>query len=168
MLSRKRSAFTLIEILVVIIIMAILISISMANYIGAQIKAKLVTVKENMHACQVASESYATDSDGLFAGTAADLGPFYPGGGGTPGSSGGNFPTNPFSNVNNETPVDNGVSDVQGARAGAVASRQQGQTGYAPIAVAGQNTSYSITGYDNAGVALIGPRAGTCMVLSNQ
>jgi type II secretory pathway pseudopilin PulG len=154
--------------LVVVIIIGILVSIVAMNYINAQNKAKLATIKGNMHSCQVAAESYGTDSAGIFPGGVAALLPYYPGGGGSPGAAAGVFPTNPFSGILNETPVANGISDVQAARNGAVATQAAGQTGYSAVATNGQNTSYAVTGYSVGGVPVPGVTNGSMMVLSNQ
>src|ERR1700731_3756202 len=94
---RKAGAFTLIELLVVVVIIGILAAIALPNFIGAQQKAKVAQVKSNMHTCQLASESYATDTAGVYAATPGLIAPYYPGGGNSPAGAAGNYPQNPFS-----------------------------------------------------------------------
>src|ERR1700730_2974137 len=98
--QRKRisraTGFTLIELLVVVVIIGILAAIALPNFIGAQKKAKVSQVKSNMHTCQLSSESYATDSAGVYSSNVAGIAPYYPGGGNSPTGTAGNYPQNPF------------------------------------------------------------------------
>jgi len=58
--------FTLIELLVVMVILGILVSLALPNYIKARDKAKEVQVKSGIHIIQLAIERYATDNGGLY------------------------------------------------------------------------------------------------------
>ena len=57
----KFSAFTLIELLIVIAIILILISIALPNFLTAQVRAKVTRVKGDMRSVGIALESYRTD-----------------------------------------------------------------------------------------------------------
>jgi len=70
MLRKKSKGFTLIELMVVIVIIGILVAIALPNFIAAQDRAKLSSVKANMHTLQTIAETYAVDWGGVYA---ADL-----------------------------------------------------------------------------------------------
>jgi prepilin-type N-terminal cleavage/methylation domain-containing protein len=63
----KRKGFTLIELMVVIVIIGILVAIALPNFIAAQDRAKLSSVKANMHTIQTTAETYAVDFGGVYA-----------------------------------------------------------------------------------------------------
>jgi prepilin-type N-terminal cleavage/methylation domain-containing protein len=62
MTMRKPSAFTLIELLIVVAIISILASIAMPNFLEAQTRAKVARVKADMRTLATAVESYAVDN----------------------------------------------------------------------------------------------------------
>jgi prepilin-type N-terminal cleavage/methylation domain-containing protein len=61
-----RRGFTLIELLVVIVIIGILISLALPNYVKAKDKAKEAQVLASLHVIQTALERYAVDNGGTF------------------------------------------------------------------------------------------------------
>ena len=66
-MTKKAKGFTLIELMVVIVIIGILVAIALPNFIAAQDRAKLSSVKANMHTVQTMAETYAVDWGGLYA-----------------------------------------------------------------------------------------------------
>jgi len=82
--SRMRLAFTLIELLIVVAIIAILAAIAVPNFLEAQVRSKVGRVQEDMRNLATALESYRVDNTKYPSGR--DLGQMtnsylYPGGG---------------------------------------------------------------------------------------
>jgi prepilin-type N-terminal cleavage/methylation domain-containing protein len=163
---RKPQGFTLIELLVVVVIIGILAAIALPNFIGAQKKAKVAQVKSNMHTCQLAAESYATDTAGNYGSTAATLAPYYPGGANSPGGAAGNYPQNPFTGSPTAPAAGPGISNIPAERAKA-AGAQSGNSGDTAYDSGAGPSSYAVIGYDDAGKSVAG-NAGKQLVLSNQ
>jgi type II secretion system protein G len=65
--------FTLIELMVVIVIIGILVAIALPNFIGAQDRAKLSSVKANMHSFQTLIETYGVDWGGVYPTSYASI-----------------------------------------------------------------------------------------------
>ena len=72
-LKKKQGGFTLIELMVVIVIIGTLVAIALPNFIGAQDRAKVSSVKANMHTVQTVIETYAVDWGGVYAENFANL-----------------------------------------------------------------------------------------------
>jgi len=65
-MSSRRNAFTLIELLIVVAIIAILAAIAVPNFLEAQVRAKVTRTKADMRSVATAIESYMVDY-GVFA-----------------------------------------------------------------------------------------------------
>ncbi|MBI1390860.1 MAG: prepilin-type N-terminal cleavage/methylation domain-containing protein [bacterium] len=63
--NRNRSAFTLIELLIVVAIIGILAAIAVPNFLNAQIRAKVARVVSDMKTIQTALQSYEIDANAL-------------------------------------------------------------------------------------------------------
>lgn len=62
----RQGGFTLIELLVVVVIIGILASVAVPNFMGAQDKAKNSGVQANVHNVQMALEQFAVDNAGVY------------------------------------------------------------------------------------------------------
>ena len=153
----KRQAekgFTLIELMVVIVIIGILIGVALPNFMGAQDKAKISSVKANMHAIQLGVEQYAGDNYGN-----------YPDGVNTTGG----FTWSTYVPSNPKNPFNQGISGVsnmeadvgtQGASGGPVYTIAQsygttgGQGKMRYFADTGNHSTYAIIGMDKNGTII--------------
>ncbi|MFN4150067.1 MAG: type II secretion system protein [Candidatus Sericytochromatia bacterium] len=70
---KSKKGFTLIELMVVIVIIGILVAIALPNFIAAQDRAKISSVKANMHTLQTVLETYAVDWGGTYATNTVNL-----------------------------------------------------------------------------------------------
>jgi len=73
---RTRNAFTLIELLIVVAIIAILAAIAVPNFLEAQVRSKVSRAKADMRSLATAIESYAVD-DNKYPYTKEDPYPLY-------------------------------------------------------------------------------------------
>ncbi|MDP6529287.1 MAG: prepilin-type N-terminal cleavage/methylation domain-containing protein [Gemmatimonadota bacterium] len=140
--------FTLVELLIVVVILGILVAIAVPNYGGIRDRARVSSVKSNMHTIQIATEDFATRNNGVYPATAAST-----------TSEGGMVllqllpsgvpPTNPFT----DSPTVIGWGVVQGA---AYSGSDPG--GGIEINIwssgGGAADTYEITGADEAGAVL--------------
>jgi len=172
-MSKKRRAaegFTLIELLCVVIIIGLLASIALPNFIGASRKAKLSSVKANMHTTQLSVESYATDTGGVYPDDGAGLKSFMPGGNSSVSApAGGTYPVNPFNNITQAGLPATGLADVaaiQAARLAAPGTNNGGAGGDTCYSKTGDALSYSVLGMDDIGKSISGS-GNKQMVLSN-
>ena len=62
-MKRKSKAFTLIELLIVVAIIGILAAIAIPNFLNAQVRAKVASVKSELNSLNTALESYFVDND---------------------------------------------------------------------------------------------------------
>ena len=69
---KSKKGFTLIELMVVIVIIGILVAIALPNFIAAQDRAKLSSVKANAHTLQTILETYAVDWAGQYGSNLAN------------------------------------------------------------------------------------------------
>lgn len=72
--TTKQAGFTLIELLVVVVIIGILASVAIPNFVGAQDKAKNSGVQANVHNVQTALEQFAVDNSGSYPGNDVGIG----------------------------------------------------------------------------------------------
>lgn len=166
--SVRKGAFTLVELLVVVLIIGILAAIALPNFIGAQGRARTALVKSNMHTVQVAAEAYATDSGGIYAAdcSGGGCGPYFPGGGMILGGAVGIYPQNVISGAPTQ-PTAGGYTLATRAQAATAVAVPAGVSTYDPIAAGGANVSYVVCGGDPNGKSVPGI-GGKCLVLSNQ
>ncbi|MBU8870267.1 MAG: prepilin-type N-terminal cleavage/methylation domain-containing protein [Gemmatimonadales bacterium] len=76
----RSDGFTLIELMIVIVIIGILSSIAIPNFIRMRDNAKEAKVKGYVHTVQLVAEDHAVRNDGHYSDAAADLQPLLPGG----------------------------------------------------------------------------------------
>lgn len=63
---RLQRGFTLLELMIVIVIVGILVGIAIPNFAGAMDRAKISTLKGNMHTFQTLLETYGVDYGAMY------------------------------------------------------------------------------------------------------
>lgn len=71
--TRASAGYTLTEVLVVLVIIAILAAIALPTYLGQRDRAKDAAVKEGVHAIQIGVQTWATENDDQYP-AAAEVG----------------------------------------------------------------------------------------------
>lgn len=71
-MRRTEAGFTLIELMIVVVIIGILASIAIPNFISMQDRAREGRVKANMHTLQTGVEDFAILNSGSYPANAAD------------------------------------------------------------------------------------------------
>jgi len=70
---QDRKGFTLVELMIVVVIIGLLASIAVPNFISMVGRAREASVKTNMHVMQTAAEDFAAVSGGRYPEDATDL-----------------------------------------------------------------------------------------------
>ena len=167
--ARSTLAFTLVELLVVVVVIGILAAIALANFTADSRKAKNTSITLNMRTVQVAAEAYATDSAGLYpANAAGTMLNYMPGGSCSMTGTAGYLPVNPVSN-GTSTIGDAGLATSKAiqtlrTQSSGAATNSAGNLSYSQ---ADAGTSYAVTGSNVDGQYITGAQ-GKNLVLSNQ
>ena len=128
----RREGFTLIELMIVVVIIGILASIAIPNYIQMQLNAREAHVKSDVHTVQLAAEDWGVLNEGRYSDAAADLTPLLPQG----------------------ALMENVFTDAVTEPQFGVAATTPGQIGIVVQLVGGLPSAYTITGYGRNSIVL--------------
>lgn len=135
---KNSEGFTLIELMIVVVILAVLATVAIPNFIKIQERAKEAKVKGAAHTLQLAAEDFAVQNEGVYSDMAGDLSPLLP-----MNDSGTRNLQNPFTRVYTEPQF--------GAPAGAT-----GEIGIlAVVDATNTNVGYTINGWGATGEIFI-------------
>lgn len=164
-LKRKSKGFTLIELMVVIVIIGILVAIALPNFISAQDRAKISSVKANAHTVQTMLETYAVDYQGKYPTNRTEL---YNGANVTGGNNYWKELKNPFTAATSTSSVaDIPAAVTVGATSASVAGGAAGVVYYNPL-TGTPITKYWIYGGDKtAGQLIFDAANSSAFTLSN-
>ena len=127
---KNSDGFTLIELMIVVVILALLATISIPNFIKLQGRAKEAKVKGAAHTLQLTAEDFAVRNGGIYSDAGADLTPF--------------LPVNDSGTRNLENAFTGAFSEPQFAAAATVS----GQVGIiTQVDLTGTNVGYLINGW---------------------
>jgi len=73
MIGRAKNAFTLVELLVVIAVIAMLLAILSPTLVAARSQARAIICRSNLHQLLLANIGYATENNGSFVAAASDI-----------------------------------------------------------------------------------------------
>lgn len=76
-MRRQRKAFTLIELLIVVVILGILASIAIVKFANSKEKAYLASMKSDLRNLVTSEEAYFSDNNSSYATSVAALGTYY-------------------------------------------------------------------------------------------
>lgn len=129
---KHREGFTLVELMIVVVIIGVLASIAIPNYIRMQINAKEARVKSDVHTVQLVAEDFGVTNDGLYSDAAGDLTPLLP----------------------NAALIENAFTKVATEPQFGAAAATSGQVGIQVVNVNGLPTAYTVTGFGQNNVVL--------------
>lgn len=135
---RNREGFTLIELMIVVVILGLLASISIPNFIKMQDRAKEAKVKGAAHTLQLTAEDFAVRNGGIYSSAGGDLLPL--------------LPVNKVGNTRLENPFTQNFSEPQFS----APATTPGQIGIETIIdIAGAAAGYTITGFGQKNEILV-------------
>ncbi len=122
---QKSHGFTLIELMIAVVIIGLLATIAIPQFLGMRSRAKEATVKSSAHTLQLVAESYAVQHNGKYTADGAELLPMLPGG----------------------TLMENGFTGNLSEPSFGMLAGTEGQIGIEAILQGGIVTGYTISGF---------------------